>query len=76
MSWIVRNLILDKTNILSNIKNLKITKIDDTVTPEILDAGMFYDVDDGSIPDEISYVELDFENDEYNFLIQIDMKIR
>jgi DNA-binding CsgD family transcriptional regulator len=67
---------LDKTSILSNIKNLKITKIDDTVTPEMLDAGMFYDVDDGSIPDEISYVELDFENDEYNFLIQIDMKIR
>jgi predicted DNA-binding protein (UPF0251 family) len=53
-----------------------VTKLDETISPEMIDAGMFFDVDDGSIPEEIAYLDFDFENNEYNFLLQIDMKIK
>ena len=68
MSWIVKNLILDKNLILSDL-NKERTII----------AGNKYENLDG----ELMYAdvksicfEIDFENDEYNFLLQVDTKIR
>lgn len=68
MSWIVKNLILDKNQILSNLSKER------TIV-----AGNKYENSAG----ELMYAdvksicfEIDFESDEYNFLLQIDTKIR
>ena len=76
MSWIVRNLILDRNHIISNLQSIKVSKLGETILPEMIDAGMFFDVDDGSIPEEISYIDFDFENDEWHFLLQVESKIK
>jgi hypothetical protein len=68
-------LILDRNQILSNLTELKVEKIDERMSPEMLDTGMFYDIDDGSIPDEVSYVVYHFEDDEFNQLLLVENKI-
>lgn len=68
MSWIVKNLILDKNQILSNLTKER-----------TIIAGNKYENSAG----EMMYADvksicfdIDFENDEYNFLLQLGTKIR
>jgi DNA-binding CsgD family transcriptional regulator len=68
MSWIVKNLILDRNQILSNLTQ------DRTIVAENK-----YETASGDIilyKMESICFEIDFENDEYNFLLQLDTKIR
>ena len=79
MSWIVRNLILDKYEIISNMTQYKKSQLRHPTTYgdlEYDDISLLYTEDDGIFNDNVYFVVIDFENNEYNFLLQIDMKIK
>lgn len=78
MSWIVRNLILDKYNIISNITE---TRHDSLKHPtiygdlEIDDLPLMYTDDDAVLNDNVVFNVINMENDEYTFLLQLETKI-
>ena len=79
MSWIVRNLILDRNQILSSITE---TKQASRFYPinygdmDYDDIELFYADDDSMYSENVHYAQVNFEDDEYNFLLQVENKIR
>lgn len=77
MSWIIKNLLLDRTTILSKIMQEERLSFSTNFTEENYDGDLYYiDLED-DIPfaDSSYYTVMNVEKDEYNFLLQLEDRI-
>lgn len=79
MSWIVRNLILDRYIIFSRLYenvNTPFKKTNFYGDEDVDDVYLLYTDDDDIVGDNIIYTQMNIEDDEFTFMRQIDEKIK